>query len=111
MGKRVRKGWRVLASGCGGAWLHVASGWRVQHCGHPTALWPYYMQPPGQQHLAVVSHNGMGFTSLRVAQQVTEELVAGTVQYTDDRCMGVCRRVPTRTADGKPYDETPHGAA
>ena len=26
---------------CGAQWIHRASGWRVYHCGHPTALWPY----------------------------------------------------------------------
>ena len=31
---------------CGVIWVH-RSGWKVRHCGHPTALWPWYGVPPG----------------------------------------------------------------
>ena len=27
---------------CGGIWEHQPTGCTVHHCGHPTALWPYY---------------------------------------------------------------------
>lgn len=46
----VRKGWtktREPRSGVAGEWRHNASGWLVKHCGHPTALWPYYGLRPG----------------------------------------------------------------
>jgi hypothetical protein len=42
---RQRPGWVRLRGGCGGLWLHESSGWTVQHCGHPTALRPYYGIP------------------------------------------------------------------
>lgn len=31
---------------------HHASGWRLAHCGHPTALWPWALfAPDGKMHL------------------------------------------------------------
>ena len=43
---RVREGWtRVGAppiAGKGATVRHDASGWVVEHCGHPTAIWPYF---------------------------------------------------------------------
>lgn len=34
-------------------WLHEPSGWRIEHCGHPTAIWPYLVfAPDGQLHTA-----------------------------------------------------------
>lgn len=46
----IKRHWKrfggLNGGSCGGRWLH-ASGWLVLHCGHPTALWPYYALPPG----------------------------------------------------------------
>jgi hypothetical protein len=44
---RQRKGWTRLRGGCAGCWRHDESGWLIFHCGHPTAIWPYYGVPPG----------------------------------------------------------------
>lgn len=35
--------WKKIS---GGLWEHV-TGWRVYHCGHHTANFPYYALPPG----------------------------------------------------------------
>jgi hypothetical protein len=29
----------------GRSYQHIA-GWKISHCGHPTALWPYILQDP-----------------------------------------------------------------
>lgn len=43
------KGWTP----CGGRSYKHASGWTIQHCGHPTALWPYALyRPDGRMILA-----------------------------------------------------------
>ncbi len=41
-------GWRVLprVSGHFGRDYEHAAGWRIEHCGHPTALWPYLLLDP-----------------------------------------------------------------
>ena len=40
-------GWRPLPrSGLYGRDYEHASGWRIEHCGHPTALWPYLLLDP-----------------------------------------------------------------
>ena len=69
-----RKGWTRLRGGCAGVWQHT-SGWLVRHCGHPTALWPYYgISPSGEMFLAP---NGHGFRRLALAQKAVEMSVAG----------------------------------
>jgi hypothetical protein len=36
------KGWKPLG---GRTYRHV-TGWLIEHCGHPTALWPYALYDP-----------------------------------------------------------------
>ena len=41
-------GWRAaprVAGQYGRNYVH-SSGWRIEHCGHPTALWPYLLIDP-----------------------------------------------------------------
>ena len=67
-----RKGWTRLRGGCGGRWRHE-SGWIVQHCGHPMALWPYYLVAPnGEKHKA---RSGRAFQKLLFAQLAAEEWI------------------------------------
>ena len=41
--------WVRYGAPCGGLWVHP-TGCMVQHCGHPTALWPYYgILPDGRE--------------------------------------------------------------
>jgi hypothetical protein len=78
---RQRAGWTRLRGGLFGCWRH-SSGWSVHHCGHPTALWPYYGLPPGVRPEGVASDRmllggGMGlghaFRTLKLAQVGVEE--------------------------------------
>ena len=58
----------------GGTWRH-RSGWIVQHCGHPTANWPYYaISPRGDS--PIVGPSGRGFLKLQHAQAAVEGLIA-----------------------------------
>lgn len=45
----ARLGWTRVDprpwSKCEARWSHVA-GWRLEHCGHPTALWPWQLFAP-----------------------------------------------------------------
>lgn len=70
--KRQRSGWERLRGGCGGIWQH-SSGWWVRHCGHPTALWPYYGHSPEGRIL--LSPNGRAFRLLVDAQEAVEKEV------------------------------------
>jgi hypothetical protein len=69
---RQRKNWVRFRGGCGGIWQH-SSGWVVHHCGHPTAIWPYYgVSPEGRMLLAP---NGRAFGLLLDAQEAVEDEV------------------------------------
>jgi hypothetical protein len=73
--KRGRIGWTRLRGGCGGAWVHDASGAEVHHCGHPTANWPYCGVLPGDEKM-VLGENGRGFQLLELAQRAVEARVS-----------------------------------
>lgn len=45
---------------------HV-SGWRLVHCGHPTANWPWYLSDPARPGTPVVSWGGRAFRTMRAA--------------------------------------------
>jgi hypothetical protein len=70
---------------CGGAWRHT-SGWEVRHCGHPTANWPYYIEHPDRKEI-VVSFNGLGFKTSKVARGVVEMIVTGSVMVSTENCV------------------------
>lgn len=46
------------------------TGFTVQHCGHPTALWPWYGTDP--EGLMILAPNGRGFQYLKDALLSTE---------------------------------------
>jgi hypothetical protein len=62
------------------SWRH-SSGWSVEHCGHPTALWPYLLISP--EGKPVVSFNGRGFTSMLAAQWAVKAIAAGMISIID----------------------------
>lgn len=79
---------------CSTHWRHD-SGWEVQHCGHPTANWPYLLvDPEGNTY---TSWNRLGFRGLRVGRDVVAAILAGVYEKTDDG------RV--LYADGRPLEE------
>lgn len=59
---------------CGEMWIHT-SGWKVQHCGHPTANWPYYLESP--EGLWRIAKNGRGFRHLIDAKGAVELIASG----------------------------------
>lgn len=79
-----------MAGKCGVEFLHI-SGWSVMHCGHPTALWPYYLLQPDRS--SVVSFNGRGFKSVAIAQDVVERIVDGGLYVTTEGCVQNLARV------------------
>lgn len=47
----------------------------VQHCGHPTALWPYYISRHADgKGPMTLAPNGHGFMSLKDAKEATIQL-------------------------------------
>jgi len=47
------------------------NGWRIEHCGHPTALWPYALYTPAGQ--LITAANGRAFrTSALAAAEVLQ---------------------------------------
>lgn len=73
-------------------WRHK-SGFVVQHCGHPTANWPYYIVDPEHPTRCLMTHNGLGFRTLAVAREAVEALVAGQIRATNERCGPSTRRL------------------
>jgi hypothetical protein len=69
--------WTRLTDGhhCGASWEHD-SGWRVQHCGHPTSNWPYYLVDP-KTHRTVLAQNGHGFRTLALAKNAVLAILSG----------------------------------
>jgi len=83
-------------------WRHDASGWEVQHCGHPTALYPYYAVDPAHPETATVTHNGRGFRTLEVVFDAIEGVLAGRVLATDHNCVPGVRRIANHAERGCP---------
>jgi hypothetical protein len=64
---KPRPGWTKVQST---RWEFRAAGYAVQHCGHPTALWPYHGITPRTGLL--LAPNGHGFATLNSAQLAVE---------------------------------------
>lgn len=62
---------------------HPYSGWQIEHCGHPTANWPYTLTSPDGWHL-IVGPNGRGFPNLAAAKAGVAEILAGISRVTKD---------------------------
>lgn len=76
--RRGRAGWTRTREGvygsCGAEWTHD-SGWRVTHCGHPTANYPFLAWSP--QGMRMLHPSGRAFARLRDAQAAAERHVGG----------------------------------
>ena len=91
-----RRGWRRLSmvgDKTSTNWVHEESGWQIQHCGHPTANWPYYAIDPEHPADATMTHNGRGFRTLRQAMEAIEHVLAGRWRATDENCVATVRRI------------------
>lgn len=103
--KARRHGWtrNDALSKTAAVYKHV-SGWQVLHCGHMTALWPFYLAAPDGRSL--VAPHGRGFQKLIEAQVAVERTVngesMGLVDITNRHSTGGGtgllrgRRIPTR---------------
>lgn len=70
-----RSGWTSHGKGKVGRFDEHVSGWRVLHCGHPTALWPWYAESPDGK--MVVSESGYAWRKLETAREHIEQALAG----------------------------------
>lgn len=81
--------WRKLQGDSktkGAVYEHPYSGWQIHHCGHPTALWPYYLTEPGRPGI-VVSHNGRGFRDLDAAKTAVVYLICNMAHVDARNCV------------------------
>lgn len=68
--------WRRVdgsAGKCGAVYEHPA-GYTIQHCGHPTALWPYALYGP--DGLMILAPNGRAWQKLTYAAKEVERRLA-----------------------------------
>ncbi len=70
--KALRPGWTRTGPHCGGTWTHNATGHTVHHCGHPTAIWPYFGTTNDGR--MILAPNGHAFGSLAAAQLAMETI-------------------------------------
>lgn len=96
-------------AGKGADWRHVPSGWVTRHCGHPTALWPYYVEHPGQPGSIVVSFNGLGWKTAAAARAAIGVLAAGRATLAPHHAKAGALCLQDLQADGTPAPEAPHG--
>jgi hypothetical protein len=57
----------------------VSTGWTVEHCGHPTANWPYTAHDASGR--LILAPNGKGFQKLAYAQTAAIYLASGGKQW------------------------------
>ena len=84
--------------------LEHASGWKITHCGHPTANWPYYLAAPDRTE-TIVSHNGRGFVSIAICKDVVSKILAGEYKLTTENCCPNIATVENVTAFGEFIDK------
>lgn len=63
--RAFRKMWVRKGRKCGGSWICLHGGF-VEHCGHPTALFPYVGYSPSGE--TILNVNGRAFPKLIMAQ-------------------------------------------
>lgn len=77
---RLPYGWTSLGTPgqkIGARYRHDASGWEVRHCGHPTALYPYYAVDPAHPDEMTLAPAGTAFRLLGDACAAVEAVVDG----------------------------------
>ena len=85
---RARPGWVAYGNRPGRRYEYLESGWWVLHCGHPTALYPYYAETP-EGKMILHPQTKRGFTLLVDAQAHVESLVAEREASTERKFQGV----------------------
>ena len=84
--KSPREGWERLGrrGKLDAVYRHGDTGWEVRHCGHPTAIRPYYAVSPAHPGNLVVAFNCIAFTRLTVALDYVEAVLDGDLVVSDD---------------------------
>lgn len=72
---RKVSGWDAFGEGVQRRFRHP-SGWRIEHCGHPTARWPWVVTDP--QGDEVPGPGGHHWGSLQDAKDAVEKRIGGT---------------------------------
>lgn len=107
--KWIREGTK---SKLGAIYRHEISSWRILHCGHPTANWPYHLVDPARPICSVMTHNGLGFRTVKDAKAAVEEIYRGVLYATDENCYpGVLRVVVSPGVAGTQEWLRRHGGA
>lgn len=99
-----REGWERLGrpGKLDAVYRHTETGWEIRHCGHPTAIRPYYAVHPDHPDILVVAFNCIAFTRLSVALDYVEAAIDGDLVVSDDaraQAAGVLR-LTTPSDDG-----------
>lgn len=69
--------WIKISTNACGKGTYEKGGWIIEHCGHPTANYPYMLyDPDGNPHLAP---NGRAHKTLAAAKQFQEELTRAEI--------------------------------
>jgi hypothetical protein len=73
----LRAPWRRVDGGTGkmGARYAHPAGYRIEHCGHPTALWPYALYGPDGQ--MILAPNGRAWRKVVYAALEVERRING----------------------------------
>lgn len=76
----------------GGTYEHL-TGWQIEHCGHPTALFPYYLITPNGEH-PIIGCNCRAFRNLDAAKAAVAYILCGLSRVvTDEHGHGVVDNV------------------
>lgn len=67
--------WQRVDAGAGKLQARYAhpAGYRIEHCGHPTALWPYALYGPDRK--LILAANGRAFQNLKLAAVAVDKLL------------------------------------
>lgn len=79
-------GWRRRSAPgdkCSAHWEHE-SGWQVRHCGHMTAIWPYFAVDPAHPDRVTSDQSGRGFQTLQRAFAAIDAVLSGQLAVFDD---------------------------
>lgn len=66
---------RWVPPGSKGKRYESPSGWAIEHCGHPTANWPYFLEGPTGE--LFISGSGYAFSTLKAAKSAVAGMVSG----------------------------------
>lgn len=93
----VTKSWGRFNDGlgtCGAIWRNHAIDYDVEHCGHPTAQFPYLVRRRSDGQ-AIIAPNGLAFQYLTHAKSAAERLADDSIQVIQLERGAYAASVPT----------------